>query len=208
MMQETPSASVADTETPRPACSASGPGTQHWRETTYDDSLLEFYRPCESPECFPAGLDSETISTVIRTSHSRVIHRPRAVALTDAETDTLLHAHGEAEVIEQFTDACSSAVPDGGSGFEESEPVPIDALTEFCSGDGVMWDGLGSPLVVCSVTTEPDCRLHLEGPSGGEYVLEARSGKRYIVYDGYGFVENLRRLPPASSLSASSASAE
>lgn len=163
----------------QPACSASGPGTQHWRETPYSEVLSEFFDPCT--DCFPNG--SVTTANVVRSRRCpNRLHRPR-----DSEC----------------SNGAAIPEPDGGEvdQFEDSDPVPIDLITEFQSGDGVIWSDVSSPLIVEQTTTDPGGTLALTGPTGSTYSLQCRPEMvvSYAIYPSYGLVDDIYRLPAASS---------
>lgn len=160
----------------QPACSASGPGTQSWREAPYSEVLGEFFEPCT--DCFPSG--DVTTANVVRSRRcpSR-LHRPRSECPDTATPE-----------------------PDGGEINQfDSDAVSIDSITEFQSGDGVMWSEVSSPLIVEQTTTDPAGTLALTGPTGTPYTLQCRPDMlvSFAIYPSYGLVEDVYRLPAAPS---------
>ena len=71
---------------PEPACRSRSVGhsidRREWREISYDERTLVFYRPCSWPECYPDGApDATKTQTVIRSCHRpTVFHRPRQLS--------------------------------------------------------------------------------------------------------------------------------
>jgi hypothetical protein len=173
MIQRSTSA-VADTEGPQPACTTTARSTQEWRETEYTDRLSVFYDPCQCPECFPQKVVGSEIERVVLSRH-----HPGS-----------FHRSQQSEPSETV-----AVASDGGSiddPFDDCERVPVTGETEFCRGDGIIWDEIDQPLIVHAFPS-PDV-VHLKGPDSGDYFLEIRSGMADVISPGYGKLSALYRI--------------
>jgi hypothetical protein len=160
---------------PQPACCAAERDETEWRDTPCVESLSEFYEPCQRPECF--GSETPDLTTIERVIISRnfpsAYHRIGQDDPTQAGQDEITNGR-------LFTDLT----------FEAGEPV--SALGDLHVGDGVVWAPPQIPLTVVGAAA-----LTLRGPAGGEYTLtEAeRSDATYAIYDGYGCISDISRVP-------------
>lgn len=169
---------------PEPACRSRSIGRaadrREWREISYDERLLAFYRPCSWAECFPDGNpDASELETVIGSRHHpTTFHRPRdsdrprctdGETATDTDTDTRAHATSR----------------------------EVHDITELKDGDGIVWQGQSTPLVVVSPTDEPGGTIALRGPENGEYRVKGRPNqpRAIAIYPGIGVVADARVVP-------------
>lgn len=160
-----------------PACSTGAVEAYDWREIPYTQPLLEFYRPCKCPSCYPEGAPApEEVETVVRsTKYPTSFHRLGGFIEGDAED--------EDENMSTFTDD------------EIAARESLTDITDLRIGDGVMWFDEQTPLVAVETTPDPSGTVVLEGPGGGEYTLSSRQNGSFIVYPGYGRVEVERVVP-------------
>lgn len=169
--------SIERASDPQPACCAGAIGQQRWRVTEYTDAFPSFYAPCGYPACFPTGEIDLAVSDdiVLSRNHPTRFHRPAGAS--------------PAEPSEIAVDGGEPTDP-----FADCERVSVSTITDFCEDDGVTWDGLTSPLTVTEPSADASGVLTLHGPSGGEYVLEERPHSSWVIYPGYGIVDELERL--------------
>jgi hypothetical protein len=177
---------------PEPACRSGSTGAsvdgREWREVPYSPRLLASYSPCAWSECYPNGPpDVDDTETVVRScSHPTTYHRP------SAEHDPCDSEHNSTGA-----DETATATPQFVAAADSGEY--LSSITEVQEGNGVIWSGQSTPLLVIEAAAEPGGTLHLRGPDGGEYTVEARpdSARSYAVYPGVGVVTEMRRVMPA-----------
>ena len=166
------------TANPQPACCAAGRDETEWRAPPYVETLGEFYEPCQRSECFGGGKPNPTtIKRVIISRHfPSVFHR--------------VQEHEEANPTLTGQDKTTDNRLFSALVFEEGEPVAT--LTDLSEGDGVVWNTPQIPLTVVGPAA-----IDLRGPAGGEYTLIEAEGSdaAYAIYDGYGCVSGVSRVP-------------
>ena len=113
------------------------------------------------------------------------------------------------------TDKTTPSEPSREANGRESETGPqfgdeatiksLNSITELREGDGVLWQGQSTPLVVVEPATTPDGTVALIGPNGGEYYIEGRPecARAYYISPGYACQRELRRVVPARDHSQS-----
>jgi hypothetical protein len=175
----------ADTE---PACWRHSASDWKWHEVQFTAAYAAIHDPCS--ECFPEGSpEVSTLETVVRScSYPVKYHRPRDADETNPAGASHKADGGESETAAQF----------GESAIDTSES--ISSITELRKGDGVLWQGQSTPLVVVEPAAIPDGTVSLTGPDGGEYRIEGRPecARAYYISPGYACQRELRRVVPAS----------
>lgn len=174
--------------TTEPACWRHAASDWKWHEVQFTAAYAAIHDPCS--ECFPAGApETSTLETVVRScSYPVKYHRPRDTG----ETDPTRASH-EADGCESETGTLFSR-----TAVDVSES--ISSITELRQGDGVLWQGQSTPLVVVEPATVPDGTVSLIGPNGGEYHIEERPecARAYYISPGYACQRELCRVVPAS----------
>jgi hypothetical protein len=176
---------------PEPACRSRATGrsidAREWREVRFDTRRLGTITACEY--CFPAGPpDATELETVVRScSHPTVYHRPhshdRSVSFGSGDETT--------------TGAGESAVDSFAAITFDDDAETIRDVTELRKGDGVLWQGQATPLVVVGAAASPTGTANLRGPSGGDYRVEGRPdcAQAYYIRPGYACQSDLIRVP-------------
>lgn len=168
-----------------PACWRHSASDWKWHEVQFTAAYAAIHDPCS--ECFPDGPPEVcTLETVVRScSYPVKYHRPRD---TDRTTSP--------EPLHEVNGRESGTRPQFG---EEATSKSLSGITELQEGDGVLWDGQSTPLVVTEPATTPDGKVALVGPNGGEYQIEGRPEctRAYYISPGYACQRNLRRVVPA-----------
>lgn len=168
-------------ENPEPACWRRRVDGWEWHETEYTAAFLGIYDPC--PECFDGPPDADELDTVVRScSYPTSYHR----VADPAETNTReAHATTETETTETLADW-----------FDDGDQRSIDDITEFKRGDGVVWQGQSTPLLVVGPAGASGGTVSLRGPNGGEYSIKGRPNhsRSHAVYPGIGVVADMRRV--------------
>lgn len=79
---------------------------------------------------------------------------------------------------------------------EKVTQEPITDITTLEKGDGVLFEGLSSPLIVVSTATSASDEVQLQGPEGGEYRAECRPRlpRPITIYPGHGCVDDPVRV--------------
>jgi hypothetical protein len=171
-----------------PACWRHATSDWKWHEVQFTAAYAAIHDPCS--ECFPAGApETSTLETVVRScSYPVKYHRPR-----DAEGTNLSGPSDETN------DRESGTSPQFGDEAIDTR-ASISSITELKKGDGVLWQGQSTPLVVTEPATAPDGTVALVGPNGGEYRIEGRPecARTYYISPGYACQRELRRVVPAS----------
>ncbi|WP_154020039.1 hypothetical protein [Halococcus sediminicola] len=171
-----------------PACWRHSASDWKWHEVQFTAAYAAIHDPCS--ECFPAGApEIGTLETVVRScSYPVKYHRVRDGDETDPVRESREADDCESEAGAQF----------GSAAINASES--ISSITELRKGDGVLWQGQSTPLVVAEPATTPDGTVSLIGPNGGEYRIEGRPecARAYYISPGYACQRELRRVVPAS----------
>ena len=170
-----------------PACWRHSASDWEWHKVQFTAAYATIHDPCS--ECFPKGSpEVRTLETVVRScSYPVKYHRPRDADETNPTGASHKVESGESETAAQF----------GESAIDTSES--ISCITELQEGDGVLWQGQSTPLVVVEPATTPDGTVSLIGPDGGEYRIEGRPEctRAYYISPGYACQRELRRVVPA-----------
>jgi hypothetical protein len=171
---------------PEPACRSRATGrsvdTREWREVPNAARRLDTLSACEY--CFDGPPDTAEITTaVISCSHPTVYHRPRA----DQSAPSTVG--GESA-------GASPSLDDRPAASTDARET-IHDVTELREGDGVLWQGQSTPLIVVGAAASPAGTVDLRGPNGGDYWLEGRPdcARAYYVSPGYACQSDLVRVP-------------
>ncbi len=178
---------TAETTT-EPACWRHSASDWEWHEVQFTAAYATIHDPCS--ECFPNGSPAvSTLETVVRScSYPVKYHRPRDTAETSPAGLSRKSNNRGSDTGPQF---CREAI---------DTCEPIDSVTDLQKGDGVLWQGQSTPMLVVEPASTPDGRVALVGPNGGEYRIEGRPecARAYYISPGYACQRELRRVVPAS----------
>ena len=173
--------------TTEPACWRHSASDWEWHEVQFTAAYAAIHDPCS--ECFPDGSpEVSTLETVVRScSYPVKYHRPRDTDETNPSGPSPETNGRESGTGPQFGDEATSK--------------SLNSITELQEGDGVLWQGQSTPLVVVEPATTPDGTISLVGPNGGEYHIEGRPecARAYYISPGYACQRELRRVVPASN---------
>ena len=178
--RQEPTANTDETA-PEPACWRHNVSDTEWHEPPFTAAYREIHDPCS--DCFPNGPPGvEDLETVVRSrSHPTAYHRPR-----DATPDT---RHDPPET--------------KGEESEIEVHEAISSVTDLKQGDGVLWQGQSTPMLVVEIAAKPDGSVRIRGPGGGNYQIEGRPEHRrpFYIRPGYACQRELTRVVPAGDQS-------
>jgi hypothetical protein len=169
---------------PEPACWRRRVDDWNWHETEFNAAFAGMYGSC--PDCFDGGPpDVDEIERVVRScSYPTTYHR------VNSETDT---REQQRERMNNGEETETTAVVPRFDIREE-----ICDITDLHEGDGVVWEGKSTPLLVLESTTEADGVVMSRGPNGGEYRIEGRPNlsRPYYIRPGYAYQAEIIRVGP------------
>ena len=182
--QQKPASDTDSGTDPEPACRSRSVGhsvgAREWREIPYTERILVSYRPCSWPECYPDGRpDLHNVQTVVRSCrHPTTFHRPADGA------ESCEREQDGSETTDTFT-VTQAAVHES-----------LDSITDLRDGDGVIWAGQTTPMLVVDSTASSTEVVNIVGPGGGDYRIEERPDKilSYAIYPGYGCQREITRV--------------